>query len=502
MPPQLKVGLEIHTQLHTLSKLFANSPNPTSNLHLPANTTTAFFDVSLPGTQPKLNHECLLNALKLACSLNCAIPPVSSFDRKHYFYGDQPLGYQITQHYQPVALKGSLTLLKKHHQKLKRDLTVRIQQLQLEQDTGRSIYHAVDSNLANIDFNRANIPLVEMVTLPDFQDVEEVRAFLQTYIKLVQDLDVCTGDLETGALRVDVNVNVTGHERVEIKNLPTISAIVNAIRYESKRQTKAVLEAQNSSELASNGVETRGWDGKRTYHLRDKESAVDYRYVPDMELPKVKLDVDSLIPQIKSLLPMPVSARLDLLMASPKQGGHSLSLRDARILVNNDPLLQFYKECWSNISDDKIRPKLINWLVHELLGTLTKSEIEFSQELISTKCFTDLVVSVESGEITKPNGKLLLLHLVNNRDDQQKNVLEIAKEFGMLASKASDSSASSEVDSVVKEIIAANEKVVNEIKDKGKVKKVNFLIGLCMRKTRGNVQPQVFEEKIKEILEL
>lgn len=500
MKPQLKVGLEIHTQLQTLSKLFASSPNPTSNLNLPANTTTAFFDVSLPGTQPRLNPECVLNSLKLACSLNCNIPPVSSFDRKHYFYGDQPLGYQITQHYQPIARNGSITLLQKHHLKIKRDLTVRIQQLQLEQDTGRSIYHAVDSDISNIDFNRANIPLVEMVTLPDFQDVEEVRAFLQTYIKLVQDLQVCTGDLETGALRVDVNINVTGHERVEIKNLPTISAIVNAIRYEAKRQTKAVLDAGATAVAA--GIETRGWDGRRTYHLRNKESAVDYRYVPDMELPKVKLDVDSLVPQIQALLPQPISERLDILMSSPKDGGHSLTLRDARILVNNDALLQFYTECWNNISDDKVRLKLINWLVHELLGTLTKSEVEFSPSLISSDCFTDLIVSVESGGVTKPNGKLLLLHLVNNREDQQKKVLEIAKEFGMLASKTADAQVSSDVENVVNEIIAANTKVVDEIQNKGKVKKVNFLIGLCMRQTGGNVQPQVFEEKIKQVLGL
>ena len=358
----------------------------------------------------------------------------------------------------------------------------------------------MDSNISNIDFNRANIPLVEMVTLPDFQDVEEVRAFLQTYIKLVQDLQVCTGDLETGALRVDVNINVTGHERVEIKNLPTISAIVNAIRYEAKRQTKVVLDANSNS--PATGIETRGWDGRKTYHLRNKESAVDYRYVPDMELPKVKLDVDSLIPQIQLLLPQPISERLDTLMSSPHDGGHSLTLRDARILVNNDTLLEFYTECWNNISDDRIRLKLINWLVHELLGTLTKSEVEFSPSLISSSCFTELIVSVESGEITKPNGKLLLLHLVNNREDQQKKVLDIAKEFGMLASKTADAHASSEVDNVVNEIITANKKVVDEIQNKGKVKKVNFLIGLCMRKTRGNVQPQVFEGKIKQVLGL
>lgn len=492
--PQLKIGLEIHTQLQTISKLFSNSANSTSNLSLKPNTTTSFFDVSLPGTQPKLNFECILNSLKLASSLNCQISSQSSFDRKHYFYGDQPLGYQITQHFNPIAKNGFIELLSKHHSKLKRNLTVRIQQLQLEQDTGRSIYHNIDSNLSFIDFNRTNIPLIEMVTLPDFQDVEEVRAFLQTYIKMVQDLNVCTGDLETGALRVDVNINVTGHERVEIKNLPTISAIINAIRFESKRQTTLVLE----NNVQNNGIETRGWDGKKTYHLRDKESAVDYRYVPDMELPKVKLDLDNLIPQIEKLLPLPISTRLDILMSNPQNGGYSLSLRDARILINNNELLNFYEKCWNLIDDERIRLKLINWLAHELLGTLTKSEIEFSNKIINDECFTNLIVATESGKITKPNGKLILLHLVNNKEDQSKDILELAKEFNML----SESQSSVDIDGVVNEIIKQNEKIVNEIKMKGKIKKVNFLIGQCMRQTGGNIQPKIFEEKIKEILQI
>jgi aspartyl-tRNA(Asn)/glutamyl-tRNA(Gln) amidotransferase subunit B len=492
--PKLKVGLEIHTQLQTISKLFSLSPNSTSNLSIAPNTTTSFFDVSLPGTQPKLNHQCLLNSLKLAISLNCEISSISSFDRKHYFYGDQPLGYQLTQHYNPIAKNGYLNLLKKYNSKLSRDVKINIQQLQIEQDTGRSIYHSINSNSSNIDFNRSNIPLIEMVTLPDFENINEVRAFLQNYIKLVQDLKICTGDLETGALRVDVNINVTGHQRVEIKNLPTISAIINAIRYEEKRQ---LLNISNNN--LSNEIETRGWDGKKTYHLRSKESTVDYRYVPDMELPKIKLNLNDLLPKIEETLPISVNEKLAILMNSIDKNGYSLTLRDAKILINNDLLLNYFKNCWEIINDEKIKIKIINWLVHELLGALTKNNIEFNDDIISTKSFTDLIISVETGLITKSNGKLILLHLVSNKNDQLKNIKDLADEFGMIASE--NSIDSNDLDNLVNKIINENEKIANEIR-KGKVKKINFLIGLLMRETGGNIPPKVFEDRIKHFLEI
>lgn len=487
--PQLKIGLEIHTQLQTLNKLFSNSINSTSNLNVTPNSTSSFFDISLPGTQPKLNNQCLLNTLKLASSLNCTISNTSSFDRKHYFYGDQPLGYQITQHYNPIAQNGHIKLFKRHHPKIASDLTVRIQQLQLEQDTGRSIYHNLHSNISNINFNRSNIPLVEMVTLPDFNNIEQIRSFLQTYIKLVQDLEICTGDLETGALRVDVNINVTGFPRVEIKNLPTISAILNAIKYEESRQRKA-LDDGNIPEF----VETRGWNGKQTYHLRFKESNVDYRYVPDMELPQIKLH-DSLFEDIKNIVPKPIHERLDELMAK-----YALSLRDAKVLLNNDQLLQFYGKVWNTLDDDSTKRKIVNWINHDLLGILNKSELEFTNDIISVNALVQLITAVEQNSISKSNGKLLLFHLVNNIEDQGKPIMELAKEFDMVMA-ATDGSVSLNVVEIVNTVInkESNLKIVNQVKA-GDTKKLNFLLGQCMREANGNVKPQAFEVELKKLL--
>lgn len=488
--PALKIGLEIHTQLHTVAKLFSQSTNATSNLALTPNTTTSFFDVSLPGTQPKLNHQILLNALKLAISLNCKISPVSSFDRKHYFYGDQPLGYQITQHFNPIAQNGHLMLWKRHNPKLSQDVKIAIQQLQIEQDTGRSIYHSINSSDSNIDFNRSNIPLIEMVTLPDFSSIDQVRAFVQNYIKLVQDLDISTGDLESGSIRVDVNINLVGHQRVEIKNLPTISAILNAIRYEEKRQ----LQNLQNNNLPSE-IETRGWDGKKTYHLRSKDSNIDYRYTPDMELPKIKLNLSDLLTKIKSNLPMSVDDKLDLYLTK-----YNLNLRDAKILVNNKLIESYFLKCW-NLSNEQlqVQSKIINWLVNDLLGFLNKSEIQFDENILIPECFLDLIKSVEDGLISKPNGKLLLLHLVNNKPDQVKSMKNLASEFDMIISE--NETDNNQIDELITNVINSNEKVVNEIK-KGKVKKINFLIGLLMKETRGNIQPKIFEDKIKRYLNL
>ncbi|GMM31301.1 glutamyl-tRNA(Gln) amidotransferase subunit [Martiniozyma asiatica (nom. inval.)] len=492
--PALKIGLEIHTQLLTNNKLFSLSKNSTSNLSQRPNSAVSFFDVSLPGTQPTLNPECLLQGLKLATSLNCKINKISSFDRKHYFYGDQPLGYQITQHYRPFATNGSIKLLKRHYDKLSRDLTIRIQQLQLEQDTGRSIYKTTDGNISQIDFNRANIPLVELVTLPDFQNIEEVRAFLQFFTKLIKDLKICTGELETGSVRVDVNVSVEGHQRVEIKNLPTTSAIVNAIRYEENRQREILLNSKFNDKLINNSIETRGWDGKKTIHLRSKESAVDYRYVPDMELPLIKLNSDSIISNFNSILPKSFAESLDELMDS---NNFSLSLRDAKVLLNNLEMLDFFKKCWE-LCGLPYKKKIINWLAHELVGSLTKSELHFNSNTIKVESFVDLIENVENGKITKGNGKLLLLHLVNNIPDQNRQILDLANEFGMLV----ETTDSKEIENIVKQVILDNDKVVKEIQDKKKVKKINFLIGQCMRATQGKIQPKEFEKYFIKLLHL
>ncbi|KAH3662233.1 hypothetical protein OGAPHI_005481 [Ogataea philodendri] len=474
----LKVGLEIHTQLKTNRKLFALSKNTTSLLDVRPNTTTSFFDVSLPGTQPKLNKEPLMYALKTALALNCTVKETSQFDRKHYFYGDQPLGYQITQHYHPIAKDGYLRLTKYD---LPEEKTIRIEQLQIEQDTGRTLYKL--DNESNVDFNRSNIPLIEMVTKPDFSSVEEVRAFIKKLQQTLVNLDVCTGELETGAIRVDVNLSVDDHSRIEIKNLPTTSAIVSAIKYEYQRQCNIIKTGGAITE-----VETRGWSGKKTYKLRSKENAIDYRYMPDPELPEIKLDLNDIVPKIQAILPPSVDQKLDQIL-----NDYKIKLRDANILMGNHKLMDYYKQLYNKCSQSGVENP-INWLTHELLGCLSKSNMDFEPSVMDVDKFVELMVALKKQQVTKNNAKLLLMHLVNNPQDQNIPIAQLINDFDLSKTNHTET-----LDPVLDQVLSENAPVVAQIVS-GKTNKLKYLLGLTMRATEGKFEPKLIEEKLKERL--
>ncbi|QPG75007.1 hypothetical protein FOA43_002347 [Brettanomyces nanus] len=492
MSHQLKVGLEIHTQLKTARKLFSLSHNNTSILLTKPNSQVSFFDVSLPGTQPRLNPQVVLYALKCAIAMNCRINAVSRFDRKHYFYGDQPLGYQITQRYHALANEGKVVLSKKYDG-LPHDTTIGIEQIQIEQDTGRSLYKLGDGS-TDVDFNRSNIPLIEMVTKPDFEDVEQVRSFIKKYSRMLQNLDVCTGELDTGAIRVDVNVSIDKYPRIELKNIPTTSAIVNAIRYEYKRQCDVVNEGGSIRD-----VETRGWDGKRTYRLRSKEDSIDYRYMPDPELPALKLDIADILPKLKKTLPLSVERKMDKLMTQ-----YGLKLRDANILLNDPILLRYYLDLYDEVYSKRSLHNMdnpINWLVHDFMGCLSKSNLKFSYNILSVKEFAEFLELIDNGTVTKQNAKLLLMHLVNNRNDQKVPLTKLVNDFNM-NSVNDDESQDKLIEEICNKVINGNSKVLKDIVERGKQSKINYLIGQCMRACRGRIEAPKFEKQLKrKILE-
>lgn len=418
---KLKCGLEIHTQLCTRNKLFSLSKNdPFASAEVP-NLHTSFFDVSLPGSQPKLNNEVILFATKLALALNSQVALKSQFDRKHYFYGDQPLGYQITQHYKPFSKGGFIELtnaLDGIDQDYKR---IQLMQLQIEQDTGKSIYRQSEGK-SLIDLNRSNVPLIEMVTLPDFVDLKQVRAFIKKYQNLVRHLGISTGDLETGAMRVDVNLSVNDHCRVELKNLSNTSSILNAIKSEYKRQVDIIRSGNAAKELAHS--ETRGWTGHSTVKLRSKETTIDYRYMPDPELPPLSLSLD-LCNRIMNSLPELPDTQLRKLMSEP----YNLSLKDAKILALNgnghdqlykqSGLLDFYLKTfdeYTKLVGDKVQYKLpTNWIIHELLGGLNRLDLplETAKKAIPPSTFAQILESIQHNSLSKPSAKLLLFHILS-----------------------------------------------------------------------------------------
>lgn len=483
----LKCGLEIHSQLQTPHKLFSLSE---TSFQEDPNTRISYFDAGLPGTQPRLNPEALLLALRAAVALGSEVNVQSTFDRKHYFYGDQPLGYQITQHYNPYAKGGEVRLFKRDGISAD-EKVIRIEQIQLEQDTGKSVYtETEDESFSKIDLNRANVALIEMVTKPDFTHPDEVKTFIKKFQNLLRHMEICSGDLETGAMRVDVNISISGGERVELKNLSTTSAVISAITHEYKRQ----IDLLQTGDAAIQ--ETRGWDGKRTVRLRTKEDALDYRYMPDPELSPVLLEKD-IVEQVKSKMPDTPDQVLDSLLKEP----YNLSLKDATILTYDLQLLKHYRVLFDiSVNVNGVDPKMPgNWLIHELLGTFSRNNMPFDPEYIPLQTLVNLMKSVQEGVVSNYSAKLLLQHLFSNKAETSRDLVEVIEEYG-LKKLTPDEIDNTELESVCNQIIQDQQKTVKSIK-KGKVNGLNFLVGQAMRATQGTIDAHTFEVKFAELLE-
>lgn len=484
---KLKCGLEIHTQLKTKYKLFSLS---STTFNSEPNTRVSYFDCGLPGTLPKLNPEALLLALKTAVALNSDVQSFSSFDRKHYFYPDQPQGYQITQRYHPIAKNGYLELTNKFDDIDESLKTINIEQIQIEQDTGKTTYDKFDK-LIKVDLNRSNIPLIELVTKPDFENLPQIRAFVKKYQTLVRHLDICTGDLETGAIRIDLNVSINGGERVEIKNLGSTSELTSALKFEYLRQVKS---AKENIPIVQ---ETRGWNGNETVRLRSKEDAVEYRYVPDSELPFINLD-PGISKDIASTLPDFPEAIITNLISEP----YNLEMKHAKFFIDNKDILDYYQKLFDIVviryrKDYKL---VNNWLVHELIGAFSKANEPLNLSLIPPENLGELIIMVSEDNITATSAKLLLSRLVKSPEDKDLSIIELIEKYdlGNITDITQDDLADA-VEEVCAEIIENNPDVIEKILS-GKSKSINYLIGLAMKETSGKVNSKVIEEKFKYLI--
>lgn len=447
---------------------------PTS-FNAPPNTKVSYFDMGLPGTQPQLNPEALLLALKLSVALSCHINQYSRFDRKHYFYYDQPLGYQITQYYHPLSNNGRLVLNKQFDGI---DKVIPIHQIQLEQDTGKLNYNDFD-NTIKLDLNRANIPLVEVITEPEFNAWIEIKLFLKKYQNLVKYLNICTGDLETGSIRVDVNVSINNGNRVEIKNLGSTGEIHDALKFEYNRQ---IQQLENGSLIPQ---ETRGWANGETIRLRSKEDAIDYRYLPDSELPLINLHKDIHLQIKQSMMELPDDVLMKL-VSEP----YSLELKHARFLLDNDRLLQFYlKVCAIKRDEFKV---VNNWIFHELLAILKQKNISVHEFVLDPKHLVTIIYKVKQRKITSKSAKIILNELL---EDLLASVDVIINLKRLKVTKITDQ----ELTLVCKAVIDNNKDTVNKIKE-GKSQSLNYLLGLCMRATNGNVEPKILTTKLSELI--
>ncbi|KAH7361796.1 aspartyl/glutamyl-tRNA amidotransferase subunit B [Plectosphaerella cucumerina] len=372
---ELTVGIEIHAQLNTARKLFSRAA---TSFNDEPNTHVALFDVAMPGSQPIFQKETLIPALRAALALGCDIQPVSRFDRKHYFWWDQPSGYQITQYYEPYARNGRITLTARDGIAPEdgESVTVGIQQLQMEQDTAKTLAQPGDASW--LDFNRVGMPLVEIITRPDMHHPRTAAAFVRKVQSLLNAVDACVSGMETGGLRADVNVSVRRAgdpslplgTRTEIKNLSTIKAVEDAIIAERDRQI-ALLEA--------GGVvagETRGWTlgSRETRRLRGKEGEVDYRYMPDPDIPPLVI-ADDLVDHLRNSIAFLPDEELSELVAD-----YGLTAKDAASLLalDNGARIEYFYNVVASLglrlrAEDARRPSVsdyaplaANWILHEL----------------------------------------------------------------------------------------------------------------------------------------
>ncbi|KAL6932874.1 related to Glutamyl-tRNA(Gln) amidotransferase subunit B, mitochondrial [Hanseniaspora guilliermondii] len=427
---KFKCGIEIHTQLNTKYKLFSNSRNDSFRFMDQPNSLVNNYDLAIPGEQPMFNYEVLKQALKLASYLNFQqINKNSKFDRKHYMYPDNPQGYQITQKFEPLAKHGSLRLTKFLDGIEKEEKLIRLSTLQIEQDTAKTILKDFDdvengehSGMLKIDCNRNNVPLIELVTEPDFEDIKEVLTFVHKYQQIVRFLDVCKGDMEEGNLRFDVNINVNDHHIAELKNLPTPSAIESALKYEYNRQVENLKEGNKGSK------ETRSWDGEKTFLLRDKNEVVDYRFMPDNELKPLKF-TDKFLQQVKKEIPFDIDEEILKMRSSPYNVSDkhikSLLKFDSSDLEKTLKVYNYYqtmanKYLYSLAGSNQNIKTLNNLFVNNILIYLQQEQINMTfkqfESLYSHECVIDLVNIINENElITSPNVLNLLAYVFTSK---------------------------------------------------------------------------------------
>ncbi|OQV11193.1 hypothetical protein CLAIMM_15063 [Cladophialophora immunda] len=503
---ELTVGIEIHAQLNASRKLF--SPGITAPTSIP-NSQIAPFDIALPGSLPVLQPAVILPALRAATALECTIEPVSNFDRKHYFYHDQPAGYQITQYYHPFAKNGRIVLTTEDGLEDGRTVTVNIKQVQLEQDTART--QEDESNTALIDFNRCGQALIEIISLPDLHSPRDAAIYVKKIQSILYAVDAVTTGMEQGGLRADVNVSVrrrdaeegpfaysgvTGlGQRTEIKNLSTFKGIEDAIKAERDRQIRI---------LESGGIvqgETRGWsmtNPNETKRLRGKEGEVDYRYMPDADIPPLYISSD-LISWIEKTLPPTASELVEMLVQK-----YGLSFTDAMTLVSLDDgeRLIYFQDIVDELvsssrstTTSKDHGKTVgNWVLHELGALLSTEEKQWSDNLVPSKHMAEIIYRLKDNQITGTSAKHIL-KLIYNGDKRTVSRIIRQEELGF-----SEMSADS-YQAIAQEIINKFPQHVKDIVEKGKVGKLQFLMGQMMRHPRkGDMRAPEAEKTLRQLI--
>ena len=472
---EVVIGLEVHAQVTSNSKLFSSS---STKFGAEPNTQVSLVDAAFPGMLPVINEFCIKQAIKTGIGLKAKINNKSVFDRKNYFYADLPQGYQISQYKYPIVGEGKIILDMPYGQK-----EIGIERLHLEQDAGKSV-HDIDRDSTMVDLNRSGIALMEIVSEPDIRSAEEAQEYVKKLRSILRYIGTCDGNMEEGSLRCDVNISVRkkGEElgtRAEIKNVNSIKSIGQAIDYEFKRQTEIINSGGKIDQ------ETRLFDEKKgeTRSMRSKEEAHDYRYFPDPDLPPLEIE-DEWIEKIKKNLPELPDVKKENLINQYK-----ISSYDAAILVSDKNNVEFFDKI---ITGNKKRnaKNVVNWIIGELFALLNKNNLEIKDSPIKAEDLGELIDYIEDQTISGKIAKNVFEEMFKTK----KRAKDIIEKKGL--KQITDTT---EIETLIDKILDNNKDKVDEYKS-GKEKLFGYFVGQVMQETKGTANPGIVNEILKKKL--
>ena len=471
------IGLEVHAQVTSNSKLFSGS---STKFGEKPNTQVSLVDSAFPGMLPVINKYCIEQAVKTGLGLNAQINLISVFDRKNYFYADLPAGYQISQYKNPIVGEGSVTLDMPYGTK-----KIGIERLHLEQDAGKSI-HDLSPDNTYVDLNRSGVALMEIVSKPDLRSPNEVNSYVKKLRTIMRYLGTCDGNMQEGSLRADVNVSVRkkGEKnfgtRCEIKNVNSIKFMQMAIDYEANRQVDLIEEGKSIDQ------ETRLFDTRKneTRSMRSKEDAHDYRYFPDPDLLPLEVS-NEFINKLKSEIPELPDDKKKRFIKDFK-----VSSYEANILVSDIDTAKYFEEVVTKMGKNKDIKLAVNWITGELFAVLNNKNLEISQSPISSKNLAILINLIKNGTISGKIAKTVFELMMDGDKDPQK----IVEEKGL--KQQSDPKA---LEALIDKIINDNRQKAIEYKQ-GKEKLFGFFVGQAMKASGGKANPQLINEILKKKL--
>lgn len=468
------IGLEVHLQLATETKAFCGC---STKFGQRPNSHACPVCLGFPGSLPVLNEKAFFFAIKVALALNCSIQNLIKFDRKNYYYPDLPKNFQISQYDMPLSYNGFIDITSGGSRK-----KIRIKRVHLEEDAGKLIHPAKASH-SFVDFNRAGMPLLEIVTEPDISSPQEAYDYLTALKAILQYLKVSDCDMEKGSLRCDANISLKKKEdknlgvKVEIKNMNSFRWVREGLQYEVERQAAALDAKEKMTQ------ETRLWDAEKliTMPMRSKEEAQDYRYFPEPDLVPFTVDA-KVIDDIRNSLPELPEAREKRFVAA-----YGLPEYDAHVLTSDVSIADYFEECAKMCSN---RKGLANWVIGDVMAAMNLKGVSIYGLGIEPSALAELLNMIDGQAISGKIAKDVLAEMI----DTKKRPQDIVRSKGL--SQISDKAA---IEKAVKEVVVKNEKSVNDYKG-GKKTAITFLVGQVMRQTQGKANPALVNQILKEVL--